>query len=53
MEVGGTSAWAGREGERPDSHRILPGASTRHFDSGHVEAAAERQPFRETRVSFF
>src|SRR5947199_10317544 len=53
VAMGGTAARAGRESERPAGHRIFSGASPRHPDTGHTEAKAERQPFRETHLSFF
>src|SRR5712664_2335557 len=50
---GGTAARIGREGKKPTRYRILPGESPRYFDSGYAETTAERQPFRETHLSFF
>src|SRR4029077_3064930 len=53
MAVGGAAARAGCESERPAGYGILPGASSRYFDSRHVETTAERQPVRQTHLSFF
>src|SRR5229473_4460344 len=52
VAVGGTTARIGRESKKPTRRRILPGASSRYPDSGHIEATAEGQPFRETHLSF-
>src|SRR6267378_2848596 len=52
MAVGGTAARIGRESKKPTGYRILPGASPRYFDSGYAETTTERQPIRETHLSF-
>src|SRR5260370_8976112 len=53
VAVGGTAARIGGESKDPSWHRILPGASSRYFDSGHAEPTAEREAFPETHLSFF